>query len=203
MKYIPICFALSIAILYIVMGVPPSALSKTAAVVLGIALLYFGARAKANVDRTSLWAESGRAAEVGLSTCTSLDDDLVARIVETLKKEPSEQLRELLAQPAGDKWSPEALQAARLVLDERSKQTTPEPVFRTVPRPRKDQLAREGEAAAPGISRHLLMLDVGHRVYCRWRAEPGTIIRWHDEEDRFYIRYDNGEGEWATLGMFD
>src|SRR5262245_15910746 len=203
MKYLPICFALSIAILYLVVAVPPSALSKTAAVVLGIALLYFGARAKASVDRPSLSAESGKAGEAGPSTGTPLDDDLVARIAETLKREPSEQLREMLAQSAGDLWSPEALQAARRVLDERSKQTTPEPVYRTVPRTGQDQLAREGEAAAPGISRQLLAMDVGSRVYCGWRAEAGTIIRWDDEKDRFYIRYDNGEGEWATLGMFD
>jgi len=35
MKYLFICFALSIAILYLVIGVPPSAFSKIAAVVLG------------------------------------------------------------------------------------------------------------------------------------------------------------------------
>jgi hypothetical protein len=44
---------------------------------------------------------------------------------------------------------------------------------------------------------------VGSRVYCRWRDQTGIIIRWQDEEERFCIRYDNGEGEWATLGMFD
>ena len=134
MKYLPICFVLSIAILYLVVAVPPSALSRFAAVVLGIVLLYFGARAKGSVDRSSLSAESGKVGEAGPSTGTPLDDDLVARIAESLKKEPSEQLREMLAQPVGDQWSPEALRAARLVLDERSKQTTPEPVYRTVPR---------------------------------------------------------------------
>jgi hypothetical protein len=112
-------------------------------------------------------------------------------------------LRACLAQFSGDKWSPEALQAARLILDQRSNQAAPEPVYRTVPRAGQDQLAREAEAVAPGFSRQLLALDVGSRVYCRWRAESGTIIRWHDEEERFYIRYDNGEGEWATLGMFE
>jgi len=203
MKYLPICFALSIAILYLVIGVPSSAFSKIAAVVLGIALLYFGARAKGSVDRTSSWEESEQAGGVEPLTGTPLDDDLVARISEKLKREPSEQLREMLAQSAGDKWSPEALQAARLILDQRSNQTAPEPVYRTVPRAGQDQLTREGEAVAPGFSRQLLALDVGSRVYCRWRAESGTIIRWHDEEERFYIRYDNGEGEWATLGMFE
>jgi hypothetical protein len=44
---------------------------------------------------------------------------------------------------------------------------------------------------------------VGSRVYCHWRGQAGTILRWQDEEERFYIRYDNGEGEWATLGMFE
>jgi hypothetical protein len=203
MKYLPICFALSIAILYLVIGVPPSTFSKIAAVVLGIALLYFGARAKGSLDRTSSGEESGKAGEVEPLTGTPLDDDLVARIVEKLKREPSEQLCEMLAQPARDKWSPEALQAARLVLDQRSSQTAPEPLYRTLPRAGHEQLAREGEAVAPGFSRHLLALDVGSRVYCRWRGESGTIIRWHDEEERFYIRYDNGEGEWATLGMFE
>jgi len=80
---------------------------------------------------------------------------------------------------------------------------TPEPVYRTVPRAGQEQASREGEAVASGFSRQLLAMDVGSRVYCRWRNESGTIIRWHDAEERFYIRYDNGEGEWATLGMFE
>jgi hypothetical protein len=58
------------------------------------------------------------------------------------------------------------------------------------------------EAVAPGISPDLLMLDVGSRVCCLWREQGGTIIRWDDEKERFYVRLDNGEGEWATLGMF-
>jgi hypothetical protein len=134
---------------------------------------------------------------------TPLDENLVATIVENLKSEPSEHLREMLAQSAGGRWSPEALQAASLVLSQRSSQTAPEPVYRTVPRAQHDQLARAGEAVAPGFSRQLLALDVGSRVYCRWRNETGTIIRWHDEEDRFYIQYEDGQGEWATLGMFE
>jgi hypothetical protein len=132
-----------------------------------------------------------------------LDTDLVARILDNLKIEPSEQLREMLAQSAGDRWSPEALHAARLLLEQRLSNIAPEPVYRTVPRAEQDQLSRERDAVAPGISRQVLSLDVGSRVYCRWRYQSGTIIRWQDEEERFYIRYDNGEGEWATLGMFE
>src|SRR5262249_28218022 len=131
------------------------------------------------------------------------DDDLVARILGNLKREPSERLREILAQSSEGKWSPEALEAARLLLDQRSKQMAPEPVYRTVPRTHQDQLLREREAVAPGFSRRLLALDVGSRIYCQWRGESGTIIRWHDAEERFFIRYDSGEGEWATLGEWE
>jgi hypothetical protein len=134
---------------------------------------------------------------------TLLDNDLVARILDNLKIEPSEQLREMLTESATGKWSPEALQAARLLLEHRSNKTAPEPVYRTVPRSAQGQASREREALAPGISRQLLGLDVGSRVYCRWRGKTGTIIRWHDEEERFYIRYDTGEGDWATLAMFE
>ena len=201
MKYLPICFALLIAILYIVVGLPPSVFSTVACVVLGLALLYFGHRAKGSIDPTPLREESATAE--GDEPSRPLDNDLVARILDNLKIEPSEQLREMLAQCSGGKWSPEALQAARLLLVQRSNQTAPEPVYRTVPRAEQDQSSREREAVAPGFSRQLLALDVGCRVYCRWRGESGTIIRWHDEEERFYIRYDNGEGEWATLGMFE
>src|SRR5262245_15083687 len=136
---------------------------------------------------------------------TALDNALVARIIDKLKIEPSEQLREILVQGVDREgnWSAEAVEAARLLLDQRSKNLAPEPVYRTVPRAAQDQSAREREAVAPGFSRQLLALDVGCRVYCRWRDQAGTIIRWQDEEERFYIRYDNGEGEWATLGMFE
>jgi hypothetical protein len=135
---------------------------------------------------------------------TPLDNGLVARIVDNLKIEPSEQLREILAQGVdrGGNWSAEAVEAARLLLEQRSKNLAPEPVYRTVPRAAQDQASREREAVAPGFSGQLLALDVGSRVYCRWRDQTGTIIGWQDEEERFYIRYDNGEGEWATLGMF-
>ena len=136
---------------------------------------------------------------------TPLDNALVARIVDQLKIEPSEQLREILAQGVDREgnWSAEAVEAARLLLDQRWKNLSPEPVYRTVPRAAQDQSARESEAVAPGFSRQVLALDVGSRVYCRWRDQTGTIIRWQDEEERCYIRYDNGEGEWATLGMFE
>jgi hypothetical protein len=136
---------------------------------------------------------------------TSLDNALVARIFDNLTIEPSEQLREVLAQGVDRKgnWSAEAVEAARLLLDRRSKGLAPEPVYRTVPRSEQDQSAREREAVAPRFPRQLLALDVGSRVYCGWRGQAGTIIRWQDEEERFFIRYDNGEGEWANLGMFE
>jgi hypothetical protein len=134
---------------------------------------------------------------------TPFDNDLVARILDNLKVEPSEQLRDMLAQSSTGKWSPEALQAARLLLDQRSNNLAPEPVYRIAPRAEQAQASREREAVASGFSRQLLALDVGSRVYCRWRDQSGTIIRWHDEEERLYIRYDSGDGEWATLGMFE
>lgn len=141
----------------------------------------------------------------GAGPDTPLNDALVARVVDNLRAEPSEQLREILAQGVDRKgnWSEEAVEAARRLLDQRSKGLAPEPVYRTVPRTAGEQAAREGEAVAPAFSRDLLALDVGSRVYCHWRGQGGTIIRWQDEEERFYIRYDNGEGEWATLGMFE
>src|SRR5262249_43311094 len=124
---------------------------------------------------------------------TRLDNALVARIVDNLKIEPSEQLREILAQGVdrGGNWSVEAVEAARLLLDQRAKNLAPEPVYRTVPRAEQDQSSREREAVAPGFSRELLGLDVGSRVYCQWRDQSGTIIRWQDEEERCYTRYDN------------
>jgi hypothetical protein len=133
----------------------------------------------------------------------AIDNDLVAKILDNLTIEPSEQLREMLAQSDSGRWSPEALLAARILLEQRSHKTAPEPAYRSVPRSELEQATRCEGAVAPGFSRHLLALDVGSRVYCRWRDESGTIIRWHDETERFYIRYDNGEGEWATLGMFE
>jgi hypothetical protein len=209
MKYIPVLFALSVAILYLLIGVPPSVFSKVACVALGLALLYIGKLAKNSIDPTSLGKKSetpegenasrGAEAEPG---DTPLDNDLVERILDNLRIEPSEQVREMLAQSSTGKWSPEALQAARLLLDQRLNNTAPEPVYRTVPRAAQEQCSREREATAPGFSRHLLALDVGSRVYCIWRHQSGTIIRWHDETEQFYIRCDNGEGEWANLGMF-
>src|SRR5262249_24076145 len=44
---------------------------------------------------------------------------------------------------------------------------------------------------------------VGMRLYCRWRDQTGTIIRWQDEQERFYIRFDDEQGEWATLGKIE
>jgi len=44
---------------------------------------------------------------------------------------------------------------------------------------------------------------VGSQVYCRWRGQVGTITRWQDDKEEFYIRYDNGDGDWADLGTFE
>jgi hypothetical protein len=201
MKYLPVCFALSLAIMGMLVGAPPSAFSKGAAVALWVALLCFGSRAKASiVPRSPI--EECRPLE-GDEFDAPLDKDLVATILDTLRIEPSEQLREMLAQSSTGRWSPEALQAARLLLDQRSNLVAPEPVYRTVPRTAQDQAWRDREAVAPGFPRHLLALDVGSRVYCGWRGEIGTITRWHDREERFYIRYESGEGEWTTLGTFE
>jgi hypothetical protein len=178
---------------------------------------------------------------------TPLDNDLVARILDNLKVEPSEQLREMLAQGAGDIWSPEALKAASMLLEQRTQGTAAEPVYRTTPAiVPSEELSREwrsGDAVlAPGFSglRSLgkdwlfagrlgeitdqsayiyfyngergwvpladikpLTIDVGTRLYCRWRDQTGTIIRWQDEQERFYIRFDDGQGEWATLGKIE
>jgi hypothetical protein len=139
----------------------------------------------------------------GGGDATPFDSSLVAKILENLRIEPSEHLREMLAESATDRWSPEALRAARLLLEQRSDNRAPEPAYRTLPRSEREQAARCKEAVAPGFSRHLLALDVGSRVYCRWRHESGTISHWHDDDERFYIWYDNGEGEWANLGMFE
>jgi len=133
----------------------------------------------------------------------ALDHNLVARILDNLKREPSDQLRAMLDQSAADKWSPEALHAACLLLDRRAQGLDPEPVYRTVPRTEREQAARERGAVAPRFNRRLLALDVGSRVHCGWRNQVGTIIRWDDEKEDFYIRYDNGDGDWTTFSMFE
>lgn len=131
------------------------------------------------------------------------DHDLVEQILANLKREPSDQLREMLDQASVDKWSPEGLHTARLLLDRRAKGLDPEPVYRTVPRTDHVQAARERDPVAPRFDRRLLTLDVGSRVYCEWRRQSGTITRWHDEKEEFYIRYDNGDGAWANLNMYE
>jgi hypothetical protein len=132
-----------------------------------------------------------------------LDHDLVARILDNLKREPSDELRAMLDPAAAGKWSPEALHAARLVLDRRAKNLAPEPVYGTVPRAAHEQVARDQEAVAPRFDRRLLALDVGSRVYCKWRRQVGTIIRWQDDKEEFYIRYHDGNGDWADVSMFE
>ena len=139
----------------------------------------------------------------GIGSDASLDHDLVAQILDNLKREPSDQLRTMLDPSSVDRWSPEALHAARLLLDERAKGLAPEPVYRTEPRTAQEQAAREQEPVAPRFDRRLLALDVGSHVYCRWRGQVGIIIRWQDDKEEFYIRYGNGDGDWANLSMFE
>ena len=139
----------------------------------------------------------------GVRADAPLDHDLVARIRDKLKREPSDQLSAMLDLSVADKWSPEAVQAARLLLEQRAQNLAPEPVYRTVPRTVHEQAARDRGAVAPRFNRRLLALDVGSRVHCGWRNQVGTIIRWDDEKEDFYIRYDNGDGDWATLSMFE
>jgi hypothetical protein len=138
----------------------------------------------------------------GVGANAPLDHDLVARIQDNLKREPSDQLHAMLDPATADKWSPEALQAARLMLEKRAQNLAPEPVYRTVPRTADEQAARERETVAPRFNRSLLALDVGSRVYCRWRNQDGTIIRWDDKKEEFYIRYENGDGDWVTYSKF-
>lgn len=133
----------------------------------------------------------------------SLDRALVTRILDNLAREPSDQLHAMLDESPADKWSPEARYAASVLLDRRAKGLAPEPVYRTAPRPADEQATREQEQVAPRFDRRLLALDVGSRVYCRWRARDGIIIRWDDKKEEFYIRYDSGDGDWADLGMFE
>jgi hypothetical protein len=186
-------------------------------------------------------------------TAAPLDDDLVSTIRHNLKNEPSELLLEMVAPSAAERWSPEATEAARLLLKQRS-QGSAEPKYRTVPIFRR---AEEGQASpdyvpgdvvlAPGFtlprgfSRLLFLggifgsgyrypawigeirnrgayvylfngkrgwvrredikpmtIDVGSR-FCTERGVPGTVIYWDDDKGRFYIRYDNGLGEWIPL----
>jgi hypothetical protein len=186
-----------------------------------------------------------------------LDENLVRKIVERFKIEPSDQLQAIVDQPEGGAWSPEAMQAARFLLDQRAKGAADEPVCRTTPLESDAQRGKdcwtmaEGDTVlAPsfsvpaGLSWMLFLgrffgrsetslgkigeirggaayiyyfsgrrgwvrfedlepatLDVGTRLFCHWRHMSGTILRWRDEDERFYIRYDDGQGEWVKLDM--
>jgi len=207
---------LSLTVLLVMLFMPDSVYGKVAVVVLGISILYLAFQVAARgrsaipvqepevsrVEEPTGWPAIDRGALSGASRDTPLDNDLVARIFDNLKSDPSEHLREMLAPSSRGRWSPEALQAAHLLLDQRLTKTAPEPVYRTAPRAEEYQSSRVREPVAPGFSRDLLSLDVGSRAYCQWRGERGTIICWDDENERFFIRLDNGEGEWATLSMF-
>jgi hypothetical protein len=63
MKYLLACVVLGLVILYIVIRVPPSALSKFACVLLGLALLYCGSCAK-ECTGSRTWGEDSGMAEV-------------------------------------------------------------------------------------------------------------------------------------------
>ena len=189
---------------------------------------------------------------------TSLDDALVARLLEKLRVEPSEHLREMLGAPTAGNWSAEAQQAARQLLEQRARGAAPEPFYRTGPgapyHGSPSRLLRTGDAVlAPAfcaprgfcwllfLARFVgradlypgrvgeikgrtayvyyyngyrgwvrladvepLVLDLGMRFYCPRRGRTFTIThttQGQNEDERFYIRYDDGQGEWATPGM--
>jgi hypothetical protein len=73
MKYIPVIFALSLAIMYLVIAVPPSPMSKLACVVLGLALLYTSYCAKGSIGSESSVEGSGLAEGEGLSQQADTD----------------------------------------------------------------------------------------------------------------------------------
>ncbi len=138
----------------------------------------------------------------GGGAAAPLDQDLVSRIRDNLKREPSDHLHAMLDPSAAGKYSPEAVLAANILLEQRAHNLAPEPKYRTAPRTAQEQAARQCGPVAPRFNRNLLALDVGSRVYCPWRKQDGTIIRWDDKTEDFYIRYDNGDGDWATFPMF-
>ncbi len=98
-------------------------------------------------------------------------------------------------------WRPpdgDPLESCTIVTTEANKLVTPFHDRMPVILPAKSHDEWLDEKATP---EELLSLDVGSRIYCRWRDQSGTIIRWQDDEERFYVRFDNDMGEWATLGM--
>jgi hypothetical protein len=168
-----------------------------------------------------------------------LDKDLVAGILDNLKDHPSEILHEMVVRAEEDKWSPEALEAARLLLDQRSKGTAPEPVYETVPAAASAERAQSppgcntGDAVLapsfggraylyPGMIEEIkgqsgyiyfdngdrrwvsladvrpLELDVGEQLYSQLRGAGRIIGR---QGDRFFVRYNDGGGEWVTLSQ--
>jgi hypothetical protein len=122
---------------------------------------------------------------------TPLDDDLVAVVLDNLKDHPSEVLREMVARSDGDEWSPEALEAARLLLDRRSKGTAPEPDYQTAPR-----AGGVGQAQPP---RELQAGDAVLAPALGGRAQlyPGVIGE--SRGDSVYIYFDNGDRRWVAL----
>src|SRR5205807_2870688 len=122
---------------------------------------------------------------------TPLDNGLVAQILDNLKDHPSENLRKMLARADEDKWSPEALEAARLLLDQRSKGTAPEPVYQTVPAAASAERAQSSRGCKIGDA--VLAPSLGGRAY----LYPGMIGE--VKGGSAYIYFDNGDRRWVSL----
>ncbi len=122
---------------------------------------------------------------------TPLDNDLVARIIDNLKDDPSEKLREMLARADNGKWSPEALEAARLLLDQRSKGTAPEPVYQTVQAAARTEQGESSRGCKTGDP--VLAPALGGRAY----LYPGMIGEIRGQSA--YIYFDNGDRRWVSL----
>lgn len=187
-----------------------------------------------------------------------LDNDLVARIAKNLEVEPSARLREIAAQPASDLWSPEALTAARLLLERRAHGIAAEPAYRTTPafmsaehspcargwrngdtvlaprfslprgfsallflarywRSKRLKAAKIGETSGKAAYVYFyngsrgwvrledvkpLTLDVGASLYCRWRGQSGIVTHWNDRDEKLFIRFEDGQGDWVTLAKY-
>lgn len=140
MNSLPVYFVLSFAIVSVMILFPPSAFSSIAVVGMGIALLYVRDR----VLEDTAWSATEEEDSVGSAPDLPLDDQLVARIAEELKGEPSEQLWEIYALRGyrGGDWSLEAVEAARLLLEQRARSRAPESVYRSGPRPDRDHSTR-------------------------------------------------------------
>lgn len=118
-----------------------------------------------------------------------LDNDLVAQIAENLKGDPSDKLRDMLAQANTDQWSPEAFEAARTILEQRSQGLAVEPFMETT------------RANPPGEPL-LVNFVLGESVLAPRRggqAElfPGMIGK--IRAGYAYIYFDDGDRCWVAL----